>query len=167
MPSFTIKGRYAEWYWNQLKGDTVSGRTIQEVQRFHEENYGADIAYSDFRNDFNNAPNIDELVINDCRGKVRGKHGGYYSTEYAPGYEGGSKPWEECRGMGMSFGYSRIENIDDYRTVKELVFMLVDIVSWGGNLLLNIGPRADGTIPVIMQDRLLGIGNRHFLDRDQ
>ena len=107
---------------------------------------------------FNNAPNIEELVINDRWGKVRGKHGGYYSTEYEPGFEGGTIPWEECRGMGMSFGVNRLENIDDYRTTKELLFMLVDIVSRGGNLLLNIGPSADGTIPVIMQDRLLQMG---------
>ena len=107
---------------------------------------------------FNNAPNIDELVINDRWGKVRGKHGGYYSTEYQPGFKDDSMPWEECRGMGMSFGFNRAENINDYRTVKELLFMLVDIVSRGGNLLLNIGPDADGTIPVIMQDRLLHMG---------
>jgi alpha-L-fucosidase len=37
--------------------------------------------------------------------------------------------------------------------------MLTDIVSRGGNLLLDIGPAADGTIPVIMQDRLHQIGD--------
>ena len=37
--------------------------------------------------------------------------------------------------------------------------MLVDIVSRGGNLLLDIGPNADGTIPVVMQDRLHQIGD--------
>jgi alpha-L-fucosidase len=61
--------------------------------------------------------------------------------------------------MGMSFGYNRIENIDDYRTEQELIYMLVYLVSRGGNLLLNIGPTADGRIPVIMQQRLLQLGD--------
>ena len=108
---------------------------------------------------YNNAPNKEELVINDRWGKVRGEHGSYYTTEYGSGFSDGTKPWEENRGIGMSFGVNRIENIDDYRTEKELIFMLMDIVSRGGNLLLNIGPNADGTIPVIMQQRLLEIGN--------
>jgi alpha-L-fucosidase len=43
-------------------------------------------------------------------------------------------------------------------TSNELVDYLADIVSKGGNLLINIGPRADGTIPEVMQDRLLGVG---------
>jgi alpha-L-fucosidase len=41
---------------------------------------------------------------------------------------------------------------------NELVDYLVDIVSKGGNLLINIGPRADGTIPEVMQDRLKSAG---------
>ena len=107
---------------------------------------------------YNHAPNKDEVVINDRWGKVRGKHGGYYTTEYGSGFSGINRPWEENRGIGMSFGINRIENIDDYNTEKDLLFMLVDIVSRGGNLLLNIGPRPDGTIPVIMQERLTQMG---------
>ena len=37
--------------------------------------------------------------------------------------------------------------------------MLVDLVSRGGNLLLDIGPAADGTIPVVMEERLVQIGD--------
>jgi alpha-L-fucosidase len=69
-----------------------------------------------------------------------------------------SHPWEESRGMGFSYGYNRAERLEHYRTGRELVTILVDIVSRGGNLLLDIGPDADGTIPVIMEQRLAEIG---------
>src|SRR5436189_5922632 len=67
-------------------------------------------------------------------------------------------PWEESRGMGYSYGYNRAENVGHYRTGRELILMLVDLVSRGGNLLLDIGPTGDGRIPVIMQERLLQMG---------
>lgn len=109
---------------------------------------------------FNEPPVKDEVVVNDRWGKgARHKHGGYYTTEYTAGLEGSTKPWEESRGMGFSYGYNRAEQIGDYRKGSELVLMLVDLVSRGGNLLLDIGPTADGRIPVIMQQRLLEIGD--------
>ena len=61
--------------------------------------------------------------------------------------------------MGYSYGYNRAETATDYHTDRELLMMLIDIVSRGGNLLLDIGPKADGTIPVIMQERLHEIGD--------
>jgi len=67
-------------------------------------------------------------------------------------------PWEESRGIGGSYGYNRAENLDDYQTSEELIEELIDIVSRGGNLLLNVGPAADGRIPVIQQQRLSDIG---------
>ena len=104
---------------------------------------------------FNESPVKDDVVINDRWGSdTRHKHGGYWTTEYTPGMSGMDHPWEESRGMGFSYGYNRAERLEDYHTGRELVIMLVDIVSRGGNLLLDIGPTADGTIPVIMQERL-------------
>jgi alpha-L-fucosidase len=108
---------------------------------------------------FNHAPNEEELVINDRWGKgVRHKHGGFYTTEYGSGMDDDTHPWEENRGMGYSYGYNRAEDVEDYRSAQELILMLVDVVSRGGNLCLDVGPRADGTIPVVMQERLLAIG---------
>ena len=107
---------------------------------------------------FNNAPNKEEVVINDRWGKVRTKHGGYYTTEYGSGFSDPNILWEENRGIGKSFGYNRAEHFDDYNSTELLVYMLCDIVSRGGNFLLDIGPTADGRIPVVMQDRLIKIG---------
>jgi alpha-L-fucosidase len=108
---------------------------------------------------FNESAVRDEVVINDRWGKdSRHKHGGYWTTEYTPGMADAAHPWEESRGMGFSYGYNRAERLEHYRTGRELVTTLVDIVSRGGNLLLDIGPDADGTIPVIMEQRLAEIG---------
>jgi len=109
---------------------------------------------------FNESPVKDTVVINDRWGKdTRHKHGGYWTTEYTPGMADLDHPWEESRGMGFSYGYNRAERLDDYHSSRELLIMLVDLVSRGGNLLLDIGPSADGTIPVIMEERLIQMGN--------
>ncbi len=109
---------------------------------------------------FNDSPVKDSVVINDRWGKdTRHKHGGYYTTEYTAGMSGMEHPWEESRGMGFSYGYNRMERLEHYHSSRELLLMLIDIVSRGGNLLLDIGPTADGRIPVIMQERLHEIGN--------
>jgi alpha-L-fucosidase len=107
---------------------------------------------------FNHAPNKDEVVINDRWGRVRGAHGGYFTTEYGSGFADSKILWEENRGIGKSFGYNRQETYDDYNSAELLVCMLCDIVSRGGNFLLDIGPTADGRIPVVMEDRLVQIG---------
>jgi alpha-L-fucosidase len=109
---------------------------------------------------YNESPVKDEVVVDDRWGKdTRHKHGGYWTTEYTPGMAGMDHPWEESRGMGFSYGYNRAERLEHYHTGRELVILLCDLVSRGGNLLLDIGPAADGTIPVIMEERLLQIGS--------
>ena len=109
---------------------------------------------------FNDSKVKEEVVINDRWGKdSRHKHGGYWTTEYTPGMSGSEHPWEESRGMGFSYGYNRAERLEHYHSGRELVVMLSDLVSRGGNLLLDIGPDADGTIPVVMEERLLEIGS--------
>ena len=53
--------------------------------------------------------------------------------------------WESCMTMNGTWGYSR--NNHNWSTAKQLIRNMVDIVSKGGNYLLNVGPMADGTIP--------------------
>ncbi|MBK8946866.1 MAG: alpha-L-fucosidase [Ignavibacteriae bacterium] len=56
-----------------------------------------------------------------------------------------SKYWELCYTMNDSWGYQ--QNDKDYKTPQQLLDVFVDCISQGGNLLLDIGPKADGTIP--------------------
>jgi alpha-L-fucosidase len=109
---------------------------------------------------YNNSPVADEVVVNDRFAKnMPGRHGDYFSSEYKDMKEvDKDHPWEESRGIGGSYGFNRAENIEDYSTSEGLILELIDIVSRGGNLLLNVGPTADGRIPVIMQERLIEIG---------
>jgi len=114
---------------------------------------------------YNESPVKSTVVVNDRWGKeTRGKHGGYYTTEYDLVHDGSAKdkkfthPWEECRGIGNSFGFNRNEKLSDYSTSEQLVHLLIEKVAMGGNLLLNVGPTADGRIPVIMQQRLMDMG---------
>ncbi|KYP14264.1 alpha-L-fucosidase [Flavihumibacter sp. CACIAM 22H1] len=109
---------------------------------------------------FNESPVAKEVVINDRWGKHnREKNTGstYTTSEYGSGMDA-SVVWEENQGIGHSYGYNRNENLTDYKSSDELILMLIDIVSRGGNLLLNVGPTADGRIPVIQQQRLLDMG---------
>lgn len=65
-------------------------------------------------------------------------------------------PWQTDTSIGKnSWGYVTNE---EAKTPNSLVDDLVDIVSKNGNLLLNVGPRADGTIPQDQQETLLKIG---------
>ena len=107
---------------------------------------------------YNESSVKDKVIINDRWGQdTRHKHGGYFTTEYKSDADF-DKPWEECRGMGFSFGYNRNEDIEDYNSAQTLVLMLCDLVAQGGNLLLDIGPDGRGQIPVIMQERLVQLG---------
>jgi len=109
---------------------------------------------------YSESPSKGDVVVNDrwCKGSPA-HHGDYFSSEYKDTEAvGKSHPWEESRGVGGSYGFNRAENLYDYQTSEELIYELLDIVSRGGNLLLNVGPTADGRIPVIMQQRLADIG---------
>jgi len=106
---------------------------------------------------YNNTKNPN-LIVNDRWGKdMRKQHGGFYTTEYGADFAA-NHPWEECRGIGQSFGYNQNEDLQDYNSAQALILMLANIVSNGGNLLLDIGPTAGGKIPPVMQERLLQIG---------
>ncbi len=87
-----------------------------------------------------------------------GAHADFKTPEYTSLSDTVSYKWETTRGLGYSFGYNQNETAEFMLSVKELVHLFVDIVSKNGNLLLNVGPMADGSIPDLQQERLRGLG---------
>ena len=70
-------------------------------------------------------------------------------------------PWETCMTMGDSWSY--VPN-DHYKSTCTLIHMLCDVVAKGGNLLLNVGPDADGNLPAVALQRMEEIGR--WLDKN-
>ena len=64
-------------------------------------------------------------------------------------------PWETCMPMGDSWSY--VPN-DNYKSARELVHKLIDIIAKGGNFLLNVGPDANGELPEVALQRMADIG---------
>jgi alpha-L-fucosidase len=64
--------------------------------------------------------------------------------------------WQSCTTFGTSFGY--LEG-DTYKTVQGVIHEMIEVVSRNGNFLINIGPRADGTIPEPQVERLRAMGD--------
>jgi alpha-L-fucosidase len=85
-------------------------------------------------------------------------HSDYTSPEYQTLDKISPTKWEECRGLGRSFGYNRAEGEAETISSDELIDLLVDAVSKNGNLLLDVGPEADGTIPPVQMERLQALG---------
>lgn len=86
------------------------------------------------------------------------KHSDFKSPEYETLNKISATKWEECRGLGRSFGYNRAEGEAETIAPDKLIYLLVDIVSKNGNLLLDVGPEADGTIPPVQMSRLEALG---------
>ena len=85
-------------------------------------------------------------------------HADYRTPEYAVFDTIQPDKWESCRGLGFSFGYNRNESVNDMLSPVELIRSFVDIVSKNGNLLINVGPRGDGSIPAEQAERLQALG---------
>lgn len=70
-----------------------------------------------------------------------------------------AEKWELCDSLDpFSWGYRELTPRGMYLTANQVVDYLADVVSKNGNLLMNIGPRADGTIPEVMVECLRGVG---------
>lgn len=85
-------------------------------------------------------------------------HADFVTPEYTLERTDTAKKFEVCRGIGTSFGYNQLESEATYLSADALIRLLVDTVADGGNLLLNVGPLPDGSIPAAQRSRLSAIG---------
>lgn len=160
---------------NFTKQDFVNSKTMPElydlVNKYQPELIWSDggvDAYSDYwqSKEFlawyaTHSPVADTAVWNDRWGRESMcNHGGFLTCadRYTPG-KLVTKKWENALTIDTtSWGWNRNSTYDQYLTTEQLVHMLVETVAFNGNMLLNVGPRADGGIPNIFVDRLLGMG---------
>lgn len=99
---------------------------------------------------------VEEGVVND---RFNDCYHDFLTKEYKQGKVDRSEKWEMCRGMGLSFGYNENEGDEQIISEQGLISLLVGTVANNGNLLINIGPKADGTIPAEQERRLLVLGS--------
>jgi len=108
-----------------------------------------------------------EMIVNNRVDVHRGGMGGFSASSEAvgdfatpeqeipatglPGVD-----WESCMTMNEHWGWNEADQ--QWKSTKDLLRNLIDIASKGGNYLLNIGPRADGTFPPAAVERLAEIG---------
>ncbi|WP_427170618.1 alpha-L-fucosidase [Arthrobacter sp. 92] len=98
-----------------------------------------------------------EGIVNDRWGET---HKDYATSEYEHFTVNESETlWENCRGIGFSFGYNQVEGPEQSLNGQQIARHLTDVVSRGGHFLLNVGPQADGTIPKIQRQALTDLGH--------
>lgn len=174
---FGIYYSLPEWnnplhYWYQDPPDSI-GRYVQQhmIPQFKEviTNYKPEVLFTDGEW-YNTAEDwhakeliawyYDEVgpdaIVNDRWGE--GSDIGFKTPEYSSGGYSSDRPWAEVRGLGRSFGLNRNEKLSAYMTSTELIRLFARTVAYGGGLIINVGPGADGQIPLLQQERLLDLG---------
>jgi alpha-L-fucosidase len=76
--------------------------------------------------------------------------------QHIPATGFGDRDWEVCMTMNHTWGYKSYDH--DWKSAEDIIQKLCDIVSKGGNFLLNVGPTAEGEIPQASIDRLKEVG---------
>ena len=86
---------------------------------------------------------------------VQGPYENYQTPEHTIPETRIDNPWETCMPLGNDWGYVPDNN---WKSPAKVIQTLVEVVAKGGNLLLGVGPKPDGTFPVEVEQRLLEIG---------
>jgi alpha-L-fucosidase len=144
-----VKSLYADYY-NAVPDGVINDRSLQaDVRKLIRSGFGRTLVRWLLKAALNTPGS---------GGIPKNIHADFTTPEYTSVSKLVAHKWEATRGLGYSFGYNRNETAGHMLTVEQLIRHLVDIVSKNGNLLLDIGPMADGTIPALQLERLEGLG---------
>ncbi|MEP7135134.1 MAG: alpha-L-fucosidase [Chloroflexota bacterium] len=141
-PGFELPKLFADFY-NRKPDGVVNDRWMQ-LPKFFFNKFGRSI--------------LTQMIKRMGQGELKVPHSDFSTPEYAMLDHIAPHKWETCRGIGNSFGYNQFEDADDYQKADDLIRLLADIVSKNGNLLLNVGPRADGSLHPQQVEALEGLG---------
>ena len=155
-------------HWDpDLKRDSlmnyINGKALPQVKEILENYGGLDILWWDTPIGMteeaaqvlqNEADKYPDLITNNRL--YRPWPGDFSTPEQHVPPTGLDYDWEVCMTMNTSWGYKWYDN--NWKSTRNLIQMLVDIASKGGNLLLNVGPTAEGLIPDSSVVRLNQIG---------
>lgn len=98
-----------------------------------------------------------DLIVNNRVGKRQPGDGDFGTPEqYIPATGIPGSDWETCMTMNDTWGYKKDDH--NWKSYDDILRKLVDIVSKGGNFLLNVGPTAEGLIPQPSAERLEAVG---------
>lgn len=150
-PSQPEYAQYADAHWREL------------IARYHPAVLWNDIANPVeldaeqlFRDYYAAVP---DGVVNDrWVSSAASPHADFRTAEFTVEADIAADPWEAVRGMSRGFGFNQNELESDYGPPEKFVHLLVDVVAKNGNLLLNVGPHPDGSIPPPQLTILAGLG---------
>lgn len=94
-----------------------------------------------------------EVILNS---RMRG-YGDYATPEQGIPIAQPHGPWEFCMTINDSWGFQPQDT--NYKSLRQIVRTFAEVIGMGGNLLLDIGPRQDGSIPEEQVERLEGLGD--------
>ncbi|MFB9309380.1 alpha-L-fucosidase [Agromyces hippuratus] len=151
---------------NDERFSRYSAAQLEElVERFSPDILWNDIDWPDGgkgRDEFAVAALLERYLERVPSGVVNDRWGvpyhGFLTREYTHVEDIVDSPWESTRGLGFSFGYNEAEGPEHSLSGAALVRLLVDVVSKNGNLLINVGPRADGSIPELQAASMSAMG---------
>jgi len=131
--------RFLDYYRGQLK---------EIADRYNPDLYWFDGDWEHTASEWQSAKVREQILAHNPNAIINSRlkdHGDYATPEQGvPVRRPASKYWELCLTMNQSWGYQPRDN--QYKNANQLIHVFADTIGMGGNLLLDIGPRADGSI---------------------